>query len=59
MECNWKRHHTQVRAKLHMRVLFVRDVNTVIVEARVRVTVTGDNDFYFQLTSLEQGGLQV
>jgi len=35
VECKWKGSNTQVRAERHTRVIFVKDVNTVIVKARV------------------------
>ena len=34
LECRWRGCNTQARAELHTKVIFVKDVNTVIVEAR-------------------------
>lgn len=35
LECKWKSHNIQGRTELHTRVIFAKDVNTVIVKVRV------------------------
>ena len=34
LECRWRGRNIQAKAELHTKVIFVKDVNTVIVKAR-------------------------
>jgi len=58
VEYKWKRNNIQVKAELHTRVIFAKDVNTVIVKLE-----RDDDDqglrVHFQLTELEMRVLQL